>query len=122
MLRQALADGSGGTEAIETARSALETTKAQAAEIPAKVALSDLRPGALGLDDERKRLHDAIRMSAFRSPADCQVLRAELHVRLDPLSAPRRSRVIAALAEELTATETRYPNTELRMVYTVKGF
>jgi hypothetical protein len=103
------------------------------------------------LDDERKRIHDAIRMAtwnaesalaralgphyaraedeahsllaeAFKAPADFEVAGGELHVRLDPLSAPRRSRAIAGLCAELTATETIYPGTELRIVYSVKGY
>ena len=103
------------------------------------------------LDDERKRLHDAIRMAAwnaehalaralgphyaraedeahsllaetFHAPADLQVIGDQLHVRIDALSAPRRSRAIAALCQELTATKTPYPGTDLKLVYTVKGF
>jgi hypothetical protein len=103
------------------------------------------------LDDERKRLHDAVRMAtwnaehalaralgphyaraedeahsllseAFSASADLEIIDDELHVRLEPLSAPRRSRAIAALCKELTATETIYPGTNLRIVYSVKGY
>jgi hypothetical protein len=123
--------------------------KASSAAIPAKVPLGDARPNAVRLDDERKRLHDAVRMAtwnaehalaralgphyaraedeahsllaeAFSASADLQVVGDELHVRLEPLSAPRRSRAIAALCKELTATETIYPGTNLRLVYSVK--
>jgi transketolase len=109
------------------------------------------RPGAMRLDDERKRLHDAIRMAAwnaesalagalgahytraedeahsllaeaFSASADLEVKGDELHVRLEALSAPRRSRAIASLCAELTATETLYPGTKLRLVYSVKGY
>ncbi|MHB1555398.1 MAG: putative transposase [Acidimicrobiales bacterium] len=45
----------------------------------------------------------------------------ELHVRLEALSAPRHSRAIARLCAELNATETVYPGTNLRLVYSVKG-
>lgn len=101
------------------------------------------------LAPERKRIHDAVRMAtynaesalsrllaphyaraddearsllreAFRAPADLQVVGSELHVRLSPLSAPRRSRAIAGLCEELTATKTIYPGTNLTLVYSVK--
>lgn len=40
--------------------------------------------------------------------------------RINPLSAPRRTRALAALCENLTATETTYPGTDLTLVYTVK--
>lgn len=59
---------------------------------------------------------------AFSAPADLQVIGDQLHVSIEPLSAPRRSRAIAALAAELTATETVYPGTELRLVYHVKDY
>ena len=101
------------------------------------------------LAPERKRIHDAIRMAtynaesalarllaphyaraedearsllreAFRTPADLQVIGDELHVRLNPLSAPRRTRASAGLCEELTATKTLYPGTGLTLVYTIK--
>ena len=42
-------------------------------------------------------------------------------VRLAPLSAPRRSRAIARLCGELTATKTLYPGTALTLVYSVKA-
>jgi len=91
---------------------------------------------------ERKRIHDAIRMAtnnaessltrllgphyaraddearsqlwgAFGTPADLEVVGKELHVRLEPLSAPRRTAAIAGPCEDLTATKTIYPGTGL---------
>ncbi len=44
-----------------------------------------------------------------------------LTIRLGPLSAPRRTRALAALCEQLTATETRYPGTHLVLRYEVKN-
>jgi hypothetical protein len=70
---------------------------------------------ARAVDEARTLLREA-----FASPADLQVVGNELHVRLDPLSAPRRSRAIAGLCQELTATKTIYPGTELILVYSVK--
>lgn len=67
-------------------------------------------------DDEA---HSVLR-ETFRTSGDIEVVGDCLHVRLDGLSAPRRSRAIAALCEELNATETRYPGTELRLVYSVQ--
>ena len=101
------------------------------------------------LASERKRIMDAIRMAAynaesalarllaphyaraddearsllhemFATSGDMEVKGSELHVTLDSLSAPRRTRAMAALCEELTATKTLYPGTELTLVYAVK--
>ncbi|MHB8289793.1 MAG: putative transposase [Acidimicrobiales bacterium] len=58
---------------------------------------------------------------AFYASADLEVNCDKLHVRLEALLAPRRSRAIASLCAELTATETLYPGTELRLDYSVKG-
>lgn len=48
------------------------------------------------------------------------VRRHTLHIRLDPASAPRRSKALAALCTELTDTQTRYPGTELTLTYSIK--
>jgi hypothetical protein len=42
-------------------------------------------------------------------------------VRLDPATAPRRSRALAALCADLTATATRYPGTDLTLAYSIKN-
>ena len=127
----------------------VERLKAAAAAVPARVPLGELHPDAVVHHGERKRIHDAVRMAtynaetalarllsphyaraedearsllreAMRSPADLHVVGGELHVRLNPLSAPRRSRAIAALCEDLNATSTTYPGTELVLRYGVK--
>ena len=150
VVETALAGTAAAGTPITRAADALAATKTAAAEIPAKIRLGDIRPDAMRLDDERKRLHDAIRMAtwnaehtlaralgphyaraedeahsllaeAFATSADLQVIGEELHVSLEALSAPRRSRAIAALCEELTATEILYPGTKLRLVYRVKS-
>ena len=43
-----------------------------------------------------------------------------LTIRLDPLTAPRRTRAIAALCAQLNATATRYPGTQLTLRYEIK--
>lgn len=150
VLDQALAGGSAPNQPIIDAKNVLTELKAASAAIPAKINLGSIRPDAVRLDDERKRLHDAARMAAwnaehalaralgphyaraedeahsllaeaFSASADLQIIGDQLHVRLEPLSSPRRSRAIAALCTELTATETIYPGTNHRLVYTVKG-
>jgi len=101
-------------------------------------------------DPERKRITDVIRMATynaqsalaralslhyrraddeahsllretFRASGDIEVVGGCMQVRLDGLSAPRRSRAVAALCDELNATQTRYPGTELRLVYSLKN-
>ena len=136
-------------DAFAAARQHVAELEAAAKAIPARVALGEARPGSVRLAPERKRIHDAIRMAtynaesalarllaphyaraddearsllreAFASSADLEVTGNELHVRIDPLSAPRRTRAIAALCEELTAAETLYPGTDLTLVFSVK--
>ena len=137
-------------DAYAGAKAELGVRKAAAKTIPAKVPLSVVRPDAVRIDVERKRIMDAIRMAtynaesslarllaphyaraedearsllreAFKTPADLEIRGSTLHVRLDPLSAPRRTRAIAGLCEELNATKTIYPGTDLKLVYSVKG-
>ena len=123
---------------------------AAARALPKKVPLAQVRPDAVRLAPERKRVFDAIRMAtynaesalarmlgthyaraedearsllreAFRSPADLEIVGNELHVRLLALSAPRRTRAIARLCEDLTETKTVYPGTDLTLVYSVRA-
>lgn len=80
---------------------------------------------ARGLGPHYSRAEDeahSLLAETFSASADMEIVGDELHVRLEPLSAPRRSRAIAALCQEMTATETIYPGTELCIVYSVKGF
>jgi DNA-binding CsgD family transcriptional regulator len=60
--------------------------------------------------------------SALASAADLEVTDKELRVTLAPLSSPHRTRVIAALCEELNATETVFPGSRLRLCYTIREF
>ena len=136
-------------DAFTAARAEIDRLATAAKAIPAKVPLATIRPDAVRLNPERKRIHDAIRMATynaestlarllaphyprandearsvlretFRTPGDLQIVDDELHVHLNPLSAPRRTRAIAALCEHLTATKTTYPGTNLTLVYTIK--
>ena len=45
---------------------------------------------------------------------------ATLHVRLDPLSAPRHTAAIAELCRALNDTHTVYPGTDLTLRYSTK--
>lgn len=137
-------------DAFAAARAEVEALAAAAKAIPAKAPLGEVRPDAVRLAPERKRIHDALRMAtynaesalarmltphyaraddeartllreAFRAPADLEVVGDQLHVRLAPLSAPRRSRAIDGLCGDLTATKTLYPGTNLTLVYSLKA-
>ena len=76
-----------------------------------------LRPRYPRSEDEGR----ALLREAFALPGDLEIIGATLRARLDPASAPRRSRALAAPAAELTATATRYPGTDLTLAYSVKG-
>ena len=134
---------------VTAARQRLADAQAAAKAIPAKIPLSQHNPDLVRLDTETKLITHAIRMSAYNAetilaralngayaraddeayalirealttsgdiiPAD-----ATLTIRLDPLSAPRRTRALAALCKQLTATATKYPGTGLTLRYEVK--
>lgn len=139
------------TATLDKARAGVATAKTQAKTVPARIELGEVHPDAKRATPERKRLHDAVRMAvynatsslartlgphyrqaddegrmvlreAFRRSADLQIEGDELHVRLDPMSSPRRSRAIAGICNVLNTTTTLYPGTQLRLVYSVKGF
>jgi len=136
--------------AFADARAELTRLEATARAHPAKVAVADVAADAARLDPERKRIHDAVRLATynaesalarllaphyaraddearsllreiFAAPADLEVIGDELHVRVNTLSAPRRTRALTGLCADLTATETTYPGTHLRLLYSVKG-
>ena len=65
-------------------------------------------------DEARTQLREI-----FASPADLEIHDGTLHVRIDALTAPRRSRALAGPCEDLTATESVYPGTDLRLIYSV---
>ena len=137
--------------AVEAARTQFDQARTDRATTPARVPLATVRPNARLLDEETKLITHAIRMSAYnaettlarllrehyprandearallreamRLPGDIHISGDILHLRLDPATAARRSRAIAGLCQELTATETRYPGTDLKIKYSVKGY
>lgn len=135
---------------LDEVRAQLDQHQAAARKLPARVPLAETRPEAARHHGEHKRLVDAIRMAtynaesalarllaphyaraadearsllreAFAAPADIRLAGGRIHVTLNPLSAPHRTRAIAALCDELTATQTRYPGTDLTLVYAIKN-
>ncbi len=143
------ADAAEIAAAFAEADAELSRLEAEAKAVPTKMPLGERHPDAKRLDPERKRIHDAIRLATYNaesslvrliaphfaraedearallreiyaSPADFEIVGEELHVRINPLSAPRRTRALAALCAELTATETLYPATKLTLVFSAK--
>ena len=134
---------------VEAAHDELATARAEHAATPARVRLDDVAPDTVLLDTETKLITHAIRMAAYNSETtlaralhghyarvddeaytlirealtgsgDIQPRDGVLHIRLDPLSAPRRTAALAGLCDQLNATRTRYPGTDLDLHYEVK--
>jgi len=62
----------------------------------------------------------ALIREALHASGDITIHGSVLQIRLDPLSAPRRTLALAALCEQLTTAATRYPGTQLLLRYEVK--
>ncbi len=145
---QATVDPAAG-QALTAAQHDLAVASKTSRATPTHLPLRQVRPGSRLLETERKLLTHTIRMSAYNSESalarllrphysrseregrallreaftlsgDLQIIGTELHVRLDPASAPRRSKALSALCTDLNDTQTRYPGTELTLVYSVK--
>src|ERR1700677_567275 len=135
---------------VEAAWHELGEADTAASAVPARVPLGTLSPDMVRLDAETKQITHAIRMAAYNAettlaraldghyaragdeayaliraalttsghicPGHCQLL-----IRLDPLSAPRRTKALAGLCDQLTAAGTCYPGTGLVLRYEVKS-
>ena len=138
------------SQALTGATTDLAAAKETSRQTPSHLPLGQVRPGSRLLETETKLLTHAIRMSAYNAESalarllrphysrgddearallreaftlsgDLQITGDTLHVRLDPPSAPRRSKALAALCVELTDTATCYPGTDLTLAYGIKG-
>ena len=136
--------------ALAAARDRYTDTTTTRRDTPSHLPLRHVRPHARVLDEETKLVTHAIRMAAYNAestlarmlaghyaraddearalireaftlPGDIHLTDRHLHVRLDPATAPRRSRAIHALCQQLTATATTYPGTNLKITYAVKN-
>ena len=67
-------------------------------------------------DEAYALIREALTASGDIIPGDGQLV-----IRLDPLTAPRRTQALAALCDQLTATGARYPGTDLVLRYEVKS-
>jgi hypothetical protein len=134
---------------VQAAYDELEAAQAAAAATPARIRLGDLAPDMVRLDTETKQITHAIRMAAYNAETilaralDGHYTRArheayalirealatsgdirpgpgELLVRLDPLTAPRRTQALAALCDQLNQAGSTYPGADLTLRYEVK--
>jgi hypothetical protein len=137
------------TAPAETAWQELDAAEEAAAAVPARVRLGDLSPDMVRLEAEAKQITHAIRMAAYnaqtalaraldghysRAADEAYALIREalvtsgdiissgsgLLVRLDPLTAPRRTKALAALCDQLNQSGAHYPGTDLILRYEVK--
>jgi transposase-like protein len=135
---------------VQAAHRELEAAQDAAAAVPARIRLGEIAPDMVRLDAEVKQITHAIRMAAYNAETtlaralDGRYARAgdeayalirealtvsgdiipgpgELLVRLDPLSAPRRTQALAALCDLLNQAQARYPGTDLVLRYEVKS-
>ena len=135
---------------VEAACRELDEADTAAAAIPARIPLGTLAPDMVRLDAETKQITHAIRMAAYNAETalaralDGHYARAgdeayalirealtasgdicpgdgQLLVRLDPLTAPRRTQALAALCDQLNHAQACYPGTDLVLRYEVKS-
>ena len=135
---------------VEAAYLELEQAEQAAAAVPARVRLGALSPDMARLEAEVKQITHAIRMAAYNAETalaralDGHYARAgdeayalvrealtgsgdicpgngQLLIRLDPLTAPRRTQALAALCDQLSQAQARYPGTDLVLRYEVKS-
>ena len=79
--------------------------------------LALLRPHYARSEDEgRTLLHEL-----FGSAADIEVTDSELRVTLAPLSSPHRTLALKAVCETLSAAQTSFPGSAVRMQFAVKA-
>ncbi len=134
---------------IDEVRDQLDDARQAAAAVPTRIPLATIAPDARLLDSETKLVTHACRIAAYNTETslarllaphyaraadearsllreaftlagDLQIVDGHLHVTLNPASAPRRSRALAALCQQLNDTETVYPGTDLVLRYAIK--
>jgi len=134
---------------VEAACQELEAAEQAAAATPARIPLGELAPDMVRLEAEVKQITHAIRMAACNTQTtlarglDGHYARAgdeaytlirealtasgdiipgngQLLIRLDPLTAPRRTQALAALCDQLSQARARYPGTGLVLHYEIK--
>ncbi len=130
------------------ARRSLQAAQAEAKATPAKIPLREHNPDLIRLETQAKLITHAVKMAAFNTETSLArainghyaragddayaLIREALHasgdiipgdstltIRLAQLSAPRRTRALAALCAQLNTTATCYPGTKLVLRYEV---
>ncbi len=135
---------------VRAATEQITELKNQRATLPVRVPVQEVvEADVIKLSVERKHLSDILKMvayqaagdllrllsphyrrseqegrtliqSAFAAGGDMEVTDTELLLSIDPLSSPHKTAAIAAVGEELNATATQFPGTELRMRFAIK--
>ena len=134
---------------VEAAHRELEAAGDAAAAVPARIRLGEIAPDMVRLEAEVKQITHAIRMAAYNAETtlaralDGHYARAgdeayalirealtasgdiipgngQLLIRLDPLTAPRRTQALSALCDQLNQAQACYPGTDLVLSYKVK--
>jgi len=135
---------------VEAAHRELQAAQDAAAAVPARIRLGQIAPDMVRLEAEVKQITHAIRMAAYNTETalaralDGHYARAgdeayalirealtvsgdiipgpgQLLIRLDPLTAPRRTQALAVLCDQLTQAQACYPGTDLILRYEVKS-
>jgi len=129
----------------------LAELETQRAALPVRVPVQEVvEADVLKLSVERKHLTDLLKMVAYQAEGDLlrllaphyrrteqegrtliqnalatggdiEVTGTELLVALDPLSSPHKTHALAAVCEQLNATDTRFPGTRLRLRFSLKA-
>jgi hypothetical protein len=134
---------------VEAAHHELDAAAAAAAAVPARIRLGEITPDMIRLEADVKQITHAIRMASYNAETtlarrlDGHYARAgdeayavirealltsgdicpgngQLLIRLDPLTAPRRTQALAALCDQLNQAQACYPGTDLVLRYEVK--
>jgi hypothetical protein len=134
---------------VETAWRELQEADTAAAATPSRVRLATLAPDMMRMEAEVKQITHAIRMAAYNAETtlaraldgryaragdeayalvrealtasgDIRPADGGLLIRLDPLTAPRRTQALAALCDQLSHAASHYPGTDLVLRYEVK--
>jgi transposase len=133
----------------EAAWAELHAAQDAAAAVPARIRLGEIAPDMVRLEAEVKQITHAIRMAAcnaetllaralnghyaragdeayalireaLTTSGDICPGNGQLLIRLDPLTAPRRTQALATLCDQLNQAQACYPGTDLVLRYEVK--
>jgi len=133
----------------EAAWQELHAAQDAAAAAPARIRLGEITPDMVRLEAEVKQITHAIRIAAYnaettlargldghyaRTDDEAYALirealttsgdicpgNGQLLIRLDPLTAPRRTQALATLCDQLNQAQASYPATDLVLRYEIK--